>query len=97
MTSTSSEAQPLLSPGLPLVVHPGRQLLDQVVRRDLPTGTVLDAHAARELRDGQWTRFGSVAVLGDVATEETLRGLAERSRDAARAQRALRGCVRMLA
>ncbi len=92
MTSTSSEArpqdqQPLLAPGVPLVVHPGRQqVLDQVVRRDLPTGSVLDTEAARELRDGRWTRFGSGAVLGDVVAEDTLRGLAERSRDAARAQ-----------
>ena len=92
MTSTSSEApqhdqQPLLPPGQPLVVHPGRQqVLDQVVRRDLPTGSVHDTRAARELREGRWTRFGNGAVLGDVAAEETLTGLAERSRDAARAQ-----------
>jgi len=60
--------------------------LPQVVVRDLPTAAVVTADTARDLREGEWTRFGSASVLGDVATEDTLRGLAERSRAAARAQ-----------
>jgi flagellar assembly protein FliH len=57
-----------------------------VVLRDLPVDAVAVADTARDLRDGEWTRFGSSSVLGDAATETTLRRLAERSRDAARAQ-----------
>jgi flagellar assembly protein FliH len=57
-----------------------------VVLRDLPAGAVAAADTSRDLRDGEWTRFGTSSVLGDDATEATLRRLAERSRDAARAQ-----------
>lgn len=57
-----------------------------VVLRDLPAGSVALADTSRDLRDGEWTRFGSSSVLGDPATEATLHRLAERSRDAARAQ-----------
>ena len=57
-----------------------------VVLRDLPAGAVAVADTSRDLRDGEWTRFGISSVLGDPATEDTLRRLAERSRDAARAQ-----------
>jgi len=57
-----------------------------VVLRDLPAGAVALADTSRDLRDGEWTRFGSNSVLGDPATEATLHRLAERSRDAARAQ-----------
>lgn len=57
-----------------------------VVLRDLPAGAVALANTSRDLRDGEWTRFGSPGVLGDRATEATLHRLAERSRDAARAQ-----------
>lgn len=39
-----------------------------------------------DLRTGQWTRWGNTGVLGDVTTEATLHGLAERSRRAAAAQ-----------
>ena len=46
------------------------------------------AYAMRtpDLRSGGWTRLGSGAALGDVATEDTLSGLAERTRAAAEAQ-----------
>jgi len=57
-----------------------------VVLRDLPAGAVVLADTSRDLRDGEWTRFGSSSVLGDPVTEATLHQLAERSRDAARAQ-----------
>ena len=60
--------------------------LQQVVMRDLPSAAVGTADTARDLREGEWTRFGTTSVLGDQATEDTLRGLAERSRAAARAQ-----------
>ncbi|GGO77976.1 FliH/SctL family protein [Nocardioides deserti] len=51
----------------------------------------VDASAVRtastpELRTGAWTRFGSGSVLGDEVTEETLGGLAETARRAARSQ-----------
>lgn len=39
-----------------------------------------------ELRDGAWTRFGTGSVLGDAVTEQALAGLAETTRQAARAQ-----------
>jgi len=42
--------------------------------------------ATPELRAGTWTRFGSEAVLGDAATEQTLGSLAESTRTAARSQ-----------
>ncbi len=58
-----------------------------VVLRDVPVGTVSAADAGVDLRHGgAWTRFGSAAVRGDTVTEATLSGIAERSRDAARAQ-----------
>lgn len=62
------------------------ELPRQVVLRDLPAASVAPADTAVDLRDGLWTRFGTANVLGDEATEGTLRALAERSRDAARAQ-----------
>ena len=39
-----------------------------------------------ELRVGNWTRLGGSTVLGDQVTESMLDVLAERTRDAARAQ-----------
>ncbi len=42
--------------------------------------------ATPELRDGAWTRFGDTTVLGDVVTEQALAGLAQTTRQAARAQ-----------
>ncbi|WP_323793547.1 FliH/SctL family protein [Nocardioides sp.] len=39
-----------------------------------------------ELRDGAWTRFGTGSALGDAVTEQALAGLAEATRQAARAQ-----------
>ncbi|WP_435746843.1 FliH/SctL family protein [Nocardioides sp. SYSU DS0663] len=50
-----------------------------------------DATAVRvpktpELRTGAWTRFGASSILGDQVTEETLSGLAESARRAARSQ-----------
>lgn len=39
-----------------------------------------------ELRVGNWTRLGGSAVLGDQVTETMLGGLAEKAREAARAQ-----------
>lgn len=39
-----------------------------------------------DLRNGVWTRLGDQSVLGDQATEAVLGALAERARDAARAQ-----------
>ena len=47
---------------------------------------VSPAPLGADLRSGQWTRLGSNGVLGDLTTEVTLHGLAERSRQAARAQ-----------
>ena len=46
------------------------------------------AYAMRtpDLRGGNWTRLGSGAVLGDVATEDTLSAIAERTRASAEAQ-----------
>lgn len=44
-------------------------------------------HAERpDLRSGVWTRLGHPSVLGDDVTEQALGKLAERTRDAARAQ-----------
>jgi flagellar assembly protein FliH len=57
-----------------------------VVLRDLPVGTVVTADTSVDLRGGEWTRFGTSGVRGDRVTEATLRGLAEQSRAAARAQ-----------
>lgn len=48
---------------------------------ELPVAVVLP-----ELRTGEWTRFGSSAVLGDSITEQTLSTLAESTRAAAGAQ-----------
>ena len=42
--------------------------------------------ARPDLRNGVWTRLGDHAVLGDQVTEAALGALAERTRDAARAQ-----------
>jgi flagellar assembly protein FliH len=39
-----------------------------------------------ELRSGSWTRLGPSRVLGDAVTEQTMAGLAESTRTAARAQ-----------
>jgi flagellar assembly protein FliH len=47
---------------------------------------VATAFLGAELRSGNWTRLGRGSVLGDLTTEATLDGLAERSRKAARAQ-----------
>jgi flagellar assembly protein FliH len=58
----------------------------QLVMRGLPVDAVATADTTHDLRDGAWTRFGGDRVRGDRATEATLRGLAERSHDAARAQ-----------
>lgn len=44
------------------------------------------AVAFPELRTGEWTRFGSSAVLGDDVTEQTLSALAESTRVAAGSQ-----------
>jgi flagellar assembly protein FliH len=57
-----------------------------VVLRDLPVGSVVSADTTVDLRGGEWTRFGTSRVRGDRVTEATLRGLAEQSRAAARAQ-----------
>jgi len=59
---------------------------DGVVARDLPAGSFAPMSHAVDLRSGGWTRLGAAGVLGDAATEATLHGLAERSRQAARAQ-----------
>jgi flagellar assembly protein FliH len=46
------------------------------------------AYAMRtpDLRGGNWTRLGSGSVLGDLATEDTLSAIAERTRASAEAQ-----------
>jgi flagellar assembly protein FliH len=51
-------------------------------------GSAADPQPARlpDLRSGQWTRLGDDSVLGDRVTEVALGALAERTRDAARAQ-----------
>jgi flagellar assembly protein FliH len=59
---------------------------DGVVLRDLPVDAVTTADTGTDLRGGAWTRFGTDAVRGDRVTESTLRGLAEQSWEAARAQ-----------
>ena len=59
---------------------------DAVVLRDLPVDAVTTPETSADLRDATWTRFGSDSVRGDATTEATLSGLAERSREAARAQ-----------
>jgi len=48
--------------------------------------SVLAPLATPELRTGNWTRFGSSAVLGDSVTEQTLSALAETTRAAALSQ-----------
>lgn len=51
------------------------------------TGSRAWRHAERpDLRSGVWTRLGHPSVLGDDVTEQALGKLAERTRDAARAQ-----------
>lgn len=57
-----------------------------VVLRDLPVDAVATADTTTDLREGAWTRFGGGRVLGDGVTEGTLRSLAERSHEVARAQ-----------
>jgi flagellar assembly protein FliH len=59
---------------------------EPVVLRDLPNDAVASAGTAQDLRGGRWTRLGGTAVRGDEATEGALQRLAERSRDAGRAQ-----------
>ena len=59
---------------------------DGVVLRDLPVDAVTTADTSSDLRGSVWTRLGGNGVRGDQATEATLSGLAERSREAARAQ-----------
>jgi flagellar assembly protein FliH len=59
---------------------------DGVVLRGLPEDSVNDAGAQTDLRTGGWTRLGDRGVLGDPATETALQALAERTREAARAQ-----------
>ncbi|HSE10501.1 MAG TPA: FliH/SctL family protein [Nocardioidaceae bacterium] len=59
---------------------------DGVVARDLPAGSVSSHVQGGDLRAGSWTRLGSGATLGDAVTEAMLGGIAERSRQAARAQ-----------
>ena len=59
---------------------------EPVVLRDLPVDAVVAADASHDLRDGAWTRFGGGRVRGDQATEHTLRAIAERAHDTARAQ-----------
>ncbi|MDX6301868.1 MAG: flagellar assembly protein FliH [Nocardioidaceae bacterium] len=59
---------------------------DGVVLRGLPVDAVTTADTGTDLRGGAWTRFGTDAVRGDRVTESTLRGLAEQSWEAARAQ-----------
>lgn len=50
------------------------------------TAAGASALATPELRAGSWTRLGQGSVLGDTVTEQTLSGLAESTRSAARAQ-----------
>jgi flagellar assembly protein FliH len=59
---------------------------DSVVLRDLPVDAVTSADTSADLRGGVWTRLGGNGIRGDQATETTLSGLAERSREVARAQ-----------
>ena len=59
---------------------------EPVVLRGLPADALLTADATHDLREGAWTRFGGPRVLGDRATEHTLRAIAERAHDTARAQ-----------
>lgn len=59
---------------------------EPVVLRGLPVDALLSADATHDLREGAWTRFGGARVLGDRATEHTLRAIAERAHDTARAQ-----------
>lgn len=51
-----------------------------------PAASGVTALPTPELRDGAWTRFGTGSVLGDAVTEQALAGLAETTRQAARAQ-----------
>ncbi len=62
------------------------ETVHSVVLRDVAAGQVVRADAGVDLRGGDWTRFGSPSVHGDPVTQSTLAGIAERSRDAARAQ-----------
>lgn len=51
----------------------------------LPGGTPVSG-SRTDLRRGEWTRLGATAVLGDAVTEAALSDLADRARQAARAQ-----------
>jgi flagellar assembly protein FliH len=59
---------------------------DPVVLRGLPEEGVAGPRGGGDLRAGTWTRLGGAGVLGDAVTETTLGGLADRAREAARAQ-----------
>jgi flagellar assembly protein FliH len=59
---------------------------DPTVVRGLDGTTVRTLSLDTDLRSGAWTRLGDTTVLGDIATESTLHGLAESTRAAARAQ-----------
>jgi flagellar assembly protein FliH len=59
---------------------------DRVVLRGLPADEADPSTGRTELRAGTWTRLGNGSVLGDAVTEATLSTLAERTREAARAQ-----------
>jgi flagellar assembly protein FliH len=67
---------------------------DAAVRGDAAPGYVPVVHPVAspaparlpDLRSGHWTRLGDDGVLGDEVTEQALGALAERTRDAARAQ-----------
>lgn len=62
----------------------------RVVRHAAPDA-VGSAGLGGDFRTGHWTRLGGTGVLGDVTTERALDALAERSRQAARAQGYARG------
>jgi flagellar assembly protein FliH len=65
--------------------------LEPRVLRDASEETVTVAGLGGDLRTGRWTRLGGTGVLGDATTEQSLDGLAERSRRAAQAQGYARG------
>jgi flagellar assembly protein FliH len=59
---------------------------ERVVVRDLPAENISALASPVDLRTGAWTRLGSGSALGDPLTEGILGSIAERSREAARAQ-----------
>jgi len=59
---------------------------DGVVVRDTDRDGIGAPRPVADLRTGRWTRLGGTGVLGDAVTEAALSDLAERTRDAARAQ-----------